>query len=291
MALLARGVVMRFVFLFFWLVALAVQPAHANTPAAEYQTLEQQIAALAASAPGEYGIAALDLDTGQTVSFNGNTPFPMASTVKVAVAAAYLSQVDHGRRALTDKIGSRTAGQLIDVMLTRSDNAATDLLLENLGGPRALDEWLRWHGLSNIRVDRTIAQLLRDRRDLKDPRDSSTPLAMISLLHRIETGQVLKPESRDYLLQTMARCITGRNRIRGMLPPGTPVQHKTGTLSGFTGDVGFITLADGRRIAVAMFARGGVNRARTIAAAARAIYDSFAAKVEPLVAAASFSAP
>jgi beta-lactamase class A len=74
----------------------------------------------------------------------------------------------------------------------------------------------------------------------------------------------------------MSRCITGRNRIRGLLPAGTRVEHKTGTLSGLTGDVGFITLQDGRRIAVAMFARGGSNRPRTIAEAARAIYDGFA---------------
>ena len=61
----------------------------------------------------------------------------------------------------------------------------------------------------------------------------------------------------------------------GAAAPGTPVEHKTGTLNGLTDDVGFITMPDGRRIAVAMFARGGTNRPRTIAEAARAIYDGF----------------
>jgi beta-lactamase class A len=74
----------------------------------------------------------------------------------------------------------------------------------------------------------------------------------------------------------MSRCHTGRNRIRGLLPIGTQVENKTGTLSGLSTDVGFITLPDGRRIAVAFFARGGTNRPRTIAEAARAIYDGFA---------------
>jgi len=273
-----------------WLLALVAQPAWAYPQAAGFQTLEQQLGAMAASAPGEYGIAAVDLSTGSMVSFNGSTPFPMASTMKVAVAAAYLSQVDHGRRSLSDTIAGRTAAELIELMLTRSDNPATDILIENLGGPKAVDEWLRWHGMTDIRVDRTIAQLLRDRRDLKDPRDSATPIAMVTLLSRIDRGDMLKPESRDYLLQTMGRCITGKNRIRGLLPPGTRVEHKTGTLAGLSGDVGIITLADGRRIAVAIFGRGGTNRAQTIAATARAIYDGFGAQTQPVLAAAPVEA-
>ncbi|MEO7365512.1 MAG: serine hydrolase, partial [Sphingomicrobium sp.] len=83
-------------------------------------------------------------------------------------------------------------------------------------------------------------------------------------------------DSRDYLLGLMARCQTGKNRIRALLPAGTPVENKTGTLSGLTDDVGFITMPDGRRIVVAVFARGGTDRPRTIAQAARAIYDNFA---------------
>ena len=62
-----------------------------------------------------------------------------------------------------------------------------------------------------------------------------------------------------------------------MLPFGTLVENKTGTLSGLTTDVGFITLPDGRRIAVAFFARGGTDRPSAIARAARTIYDGFAA--------------
>jgi len=74
----------------------------------------------------------------------------------------------------------------------------------------------------------------------------------------------------------MRRCATGTNRIRALLPPGTPVEHKTGTLSGLSGDVAFVTMPDGRRIAMAIFARGGGNRPGVIATMARAIYDAFA---------------
>jgi beta-lactamase class A len=100
-------------------------------------------------------------------------------------------------------------------------------------------------------------------------------MAMVDLLRKIYKAEIIRPQSRDYLLDVMARCKTGKNRIRALLPFGTPVEHKTGTLSGYTSDVGFISLPDGRRIAVAMFARGGSNRPRTIAEAARTIYDGF----------------
>lgn len=259
-----------------WLLAFLAQPAAAAS-SPELVGLEQQLAALVAGRSGEFGIAALDLRTGKTVSINGNEPFPMASTVKVAVAAAYLTQVDHGRRTLDQRIGGRSAYSLMEAMLVHSDNYATDLLIRNLGGPQTVQQWVNWHGLTGISIDRTIAQLLRDRRDLRDPRDSSTPLAMIELLKKIETGNVLRPQSRSFLQVLMARCMTGKNRIRALLPPGTRVENKTGTLTGLTDDVGFITMPDGRRIAVAIFARGGTNRPRTIAEAARAIYDGFAA--------------
>ena len=87
-----------------WLLAFLAQPAAAAS-SPELVSLEQQLASLVAGKSGEYGIAALDLRTGKTVSVNGDQPFPMASTVKVAVAAAYLTQVDHGRRTLDQRIG------------------------------------------------------------------------------------------------------------------------------------------------------------------------------------------
>jgi len=270
---------MRFLVLLTWLAAFVAAPASAQV-SPKLQLLEQRLAAMARENPGEYGIAAMDLATGRTVSFNGDQAFPMASTMKIAVAAAYLAEVDAGRRSLDDMVGSATAGTLMDAMITRSDNRATDLLIGTLGGPASIDRWMRGHGLTGIRVDRTIAQLLSARRDLRDIRDSSTPTAMLALLRLIDTGNALRPESRALLIDMMRRCRTGSNRIRGILPPGARVENKTGTLSGYTGDVGYLTSPDGRRIAVAFFARGGENRPAVIATAARMIYDAFGADVQ-----------
>jgi beta-lactamase class A len=265
----------RFVAVLLAFLAFAGQPALAAGAASGSLTdLEQQLSSLHADKSADVGIAALDLNTGEIVSIKGDTPFPMASTVKVAVAALYLAQVDHGRRSLDDRISGVSARSLMARMLIHSDNRATDMLLKNLGGPTALHDWLQDHGVQGLRVDRTIAQLLSDKRDLWDRRDSSTPVAMVDLLKRIYKAELIRPQSRDYLLDLMAQCQTGKNRMKALLP-GVPIEHKTGTLNGLTDDVGFISLPDGRRVAVAIFARGGSDRPRTIAEAARAIYDGF----------------
>jgi beta-lactamase class A len=264
---------MRFVALVLTLLAFVAQPATAASSPA-LVSLEQQINSLVAGKSSDVGIAALDLTTGQSLSIKGDTPFPMASTVKVAIAALYLAQVDHGRRSLDDTINGVSARTLMRRMLIHSDNRATDILLKDLGGPSAVHAWLQENGIRGLRVDRTIAQLLADKRDLWDHRDSATPMAMVELLRRIYSAQLIKPKSRNYLLDIMAECETGKNRIKALLP-GVPVEHKTGTLNGLSDDVGFITMPDGHRIAIAIFTRGGTDRPRTIAETARAIYDGF----------------
>ena len=265
---------MRFIVVFLGLLAFALQPAEAAS-SPNLSSLEQQLKSVLSGASSDVGVAALDLTTGETVSINGNIAFPMASTVKVAVAAAYLSQVDHGRRSLSDRISGQTASSLMERMMIHSDNRATDILMRDLGGPQGIQKYVEFLGLYNFRVDRTIARLLADKRDLWDERDSSTPMAMVDLLRRLDKGKALKPESHSYLLDLMARCATGRNRMKALLPWGTRVEHKTGTLNGYTSDVGYITLENGHRVAVALFARGGSDRPRTIATVARAIYDGF----------------
>jgi beta-lactamase class A len=265
---------MRFTALLLSLFAFVAQPATAAS-SPNLAGLEQQLSYLVANKSTDVGIAALDLTTGESISVKGNTPFPMASTVKVAVAALYLAQVDHGRRSLDDTINGQSARSLMQRMLIHSDNRATDILLKDIGGPTALHNWLQQNGVTGLRVDRTIAQLLSDKRDLWDSRDSSTPQAMVDLLRRIYRAELIKPASRDYLMDLMSQCATGKNRMKALLPFGTPVEHKTGTLNGLTDDVGFITMPDGHRIAIAIFARGGSNRPGTIAEAARTIYDGF----------------
>ena len=295
---------------------VAVQPA----------SLAQQLRAIAAVPRGRVGIAAIDFATGRTVAVHGNERFPMASVVKLAVAAAYLAEVDAGRRSLTraitldesirsgsDGIGrlmphpgvTLSAATLIELMLTVSDNTATDMLIADLGGTAAVQRWLDRNRVAGVRIDREIARLVLDNLGLpmlagttaaqtlwasdplsveartvavagfdSDPRDTATPIAIARFLARIDKGEMLSPTSRSFLLEVMARCRTGADRIPAGLPAGTPVAHKTGTLLGISNDVGIVTLPDQRRIVISVFTRGiaeGPARAKVIADVTRAV--------------------
>jgi beta-lactamase class A len=258
-------------------------PAPATASSTDLISLERELSALVAQRSGEYGIAALDLRDGSSVAVNGDTPFPMASTVKLAVAATFLADVDAGRRSLGDMIAGRPAAKLLELMIVHSDNHATDLLLGALGGPATVQHWLWSQKITGMRVDRTIAQLLREHGHLADSKDVATPLAMVALLNKLDSGSVLAPTSRTFLIDLMRRCQTGTRRIRAMLPAGTLVEDKTGTLDGVTNDVGFINMPDGRRVAIAVFARGGRDRQPVIAQISRMVYDRFADAVRNAV--------
>jgi beta-lactamase class A len=113
-----------------------------------------------------------------------------------------------------------------------------------------------------------------------DPRDTSTPDAMARLLERIQRKDLLKQNSGELLLDILRRCKTGEARLKGLLPQGTVVAHKTGTIGGTTNDVGIITLPDGAgHVAIAVFVKASEKeipaRERAIAEVARAVHDFF----------------
>jgi beta-lactamase class A len=203
---------------------------------------------------------------------------------------------------------------LFRLMIEVSDNSATDVILRMAGGPETVTRRLREMGIQDMRVDRSEARTFADlsgipdtvpEADLSrwayfrmrdalpdetrqaarlrfgdDPRDTSTPDAMVDLLTRIHVGEGLSPASRDYLLNSMLASRSGPRRIKGLLPRGTPVAHKTGTLAGAINDVGIITLPDeAGHVAIAVFVytfnRTEWRRERTIAEVSRLVYDFF----------------
>nr|BCX01065.1 MAG: beta-lactamase [Bacteroidota bacterium] len=204
---------------------------------------------------------------------------------------------------------------LLELMMLISDNTATDICLRLVGGPEALRERLRqWGVAEGIRVDRPTKQLIADwlglgdrirARDWSltyfrtlqerldpeerrlaaarfdaDERDTATPMAMAELLGRLFRGELLSPRSTALLLDILHRCRTGENRLKGLLPAGTPVAHKTGTIGGTLNDVGILTLPDGAgHVAIAVFIKSSdrdtASRERAIAEIARAVYDYF----------------
>jgi beta-lactamase class A len=202
---------------------------------------------------------------------------------------------------------------LMELMLLISDNSATDILLEKAGGAAAVTRKMRSLGLNGIRVDRPTSGLIADWAGAKlpppaqmnpaavqaafaavtpeerraaalrfatDVQDTAFPDDMARLLEMIYHKRLHKPESAELLLDIMRRCQTGAARIKGMLPPDTPVANKTGTIGGTTNDVGIVTLPDNAgHVAMAIFVknapRTGDPSERTIAQVARATYDYF----------------
>ena len=278
---------------------------------------------------GVAGVAAQDMKSGAQVFFNGDQAFPMASTYKIPIAIAVLRRVDVGELRLADMIEiddeewvfsqviaanfihqglALSVANLLEVMITHSDNTATDVCLRLAGGPAAVTHQLAQLGIDGMRVDRSTGALLRDfygvesgRQNLAevvrfasanpalviaakpefeaDPLDKSTPRAMLSLLASLYQGRVLSEESTAFLLGAMARTVTKPERLGALLPKNTPVAHKTGTVGGVANEVGYITLPDQRTFAIVVFTRGSdtpvADRERAVAEVARTLYDYF----------------
>jgi beta-lactamase class A len=214
---------------------------------------------------------------------------------------------------LNDPGVSLSVLNLTELMLLISDNSATDLVLEAAGGPEAVNVRLRELGVDGISVNRPTIRLIADwsgvalppqeewspqgYRQLSravdadarraaaeafdaDPQDTATPDAMTLLLRKIWNGDALSDDRTAQLLDIMRRCMTGEGRIKGMLPRGTEVMHKTGSIGGTVNDVGIITLPnDAGHVALSVFikasSRTTEQREAAIAQIARSIYDYF----------------
>ncbi|MGH6785795.1 MAG: serine hydrolase [Novosphingobium sp.] len=283
------------------------QPVAAQLPRAYSSHLEALVASLADPAQGRIGVAAVELSSGRTVAVLGNQAFPMASTSKIAIVATFLDGVDRGRWRLSDqfplmvplpsaKFSSRvapvkqgamlSAQYLIERTIVNSDNQATDALLAAVGGPQAVNRWMRQTtGIAEFRLDRDIATLVRDDGAVNpavtvDSRDSITPLGMTRLLAGLYKGEWLSASSRAVLIGAMERCRTGKRRLPGQLPENAWIAHKTGTLSNTSSDVGIIRTPDGRAFAVAVYVTGQGGKAgrdAKIAALGRVLYDGYLA--------------
>lgn len=209
---------------------------------------------------------------------------------------------------------SLSVHNLLELMLLISDNSATDLVLKVAGGGAAVNARLAALGITGISVDRPTIHLIADavgvknlgpesgwslarfdslrrlttpadQRDARttfyqDRRDTATPEGMARLLAKISRGEALGPERTAQLLDIMLRCETGALRLKGQLPAGIPVRHKTGSLGiGVANDVGIIDLPDGGRVVVAVFVKESTRdvaaQELAIAQIARAAYDYF----------------
>ncbi len=257
---------------------------------------------IVAPAGGTVGFAAMDLATGRKLGLHEHQRFPMQSVFKLPIAVEVLIQVETGRLDLGRVVklgkadargglaggitvpGQRTIGELLEAMVVNSDNVACDKLLALLGGPRVVDARMRTLGVDGMTIRFSERQMGAGKAD-----NTATPTAMLVLLGKIARRELgLSEAGANRLADLLVRVTTGGKRLKGALPPGTIVAHKTGTSrteggkTDATNDVGLITMPNGNLFAIAVFVHASpadeTTREAVIAQLARAAYDTFSAK-------------
>lgn len=208
--------------------------------------LAERLAAIERAGGGRLGVAVFDSGTGRHATWRGDERFPMCSTFKLLAAALVLRRVERSAERLDRVVRYRagdlvpyspetekhvadgmTIGALCEAAITLSDNTAGNLLLASFGGPEALTAFARSLGDPVTRLDRTETSL--NTAIPGDPRDTTSPNAMLGDMRRLLLGQVLSTASRGQLLAWLEANKTGGSRLRAGLPPGWRVGDKTGS--------------------------------------------------------------
>ena len=221
--------------------------------------LAGDLAKIEGESGGRLGVAVLDTGTGGRWGHRADERFPMCSTFKLLAAAAVLARVDAGRERLDRRIRfeagdvvpyspitkDRAGGpgmsldELCEAAMTVSDNTAGNLLLASLGGPAGLTAYARSLGDEVTRLDRIEPDLNEARPG--DPRDTTSPAAMLSNLRTLVLGDALSAGSKDRLTTWLLGNKTGDTRLRAGLPKTWRVGDKTGSGEmGTTNDVGVV---------------------------------------------------
>ncbi len=283
------------------LIAIFILPLGAL---AQQSSLREQIIELSKPAKGIVGVSVLGLENRDTINVHGNAKLVMHSVIKLPIAMAVLHLVDSGLFTLDKTIkvkkkdlrpdtwsplrdkfpdgGEFTIRDLVTYMVSQSDNNACDIILNFLGGPEQVEDYIHMIKLTGINIEAGEEDMAKAW-EVQYTNWAKT-VDMVKLLDKIYNGNVLAPASKDFLIKIMQETTTGPKRIKGLLPAGTVVAHKTGTsptnaagLSPATNDVGVITLPNGKHVAIAIFVCNSTadeaTRESVIANIAKVVYD------------------
>jgi len=275
--------------------ALAV-PALAAPPVQSAATSEQ-LAELERRHGGRLGVAALDIGTGRRIGRRADERFPMCSTFKFLAAACVLARVDRKDERLDRRVvfakgdlvtyspvtkkrvggDGMSVAELCEAAMTLSDNTAANLLLASFGGPAVLTAFARSIGDGMTRLDRIETDL--NEAAPGDPRDTTTPNAMLDNLARLVLGGTLSESSRAQLAAWLVGNRTGDTRLRAGFPSGWRVGDKTGSGgNGTANDIAVVWRPEGAPLVVCAYLTGSPlapdERNGVIAAVARAVSAS-----------------
>ena len=270
-------------------------------------SLRTKIEHIVRAAHANVGVAVVDLHNNDTLTVNGNDTYPMQSVYKFPLALAVLSQVDKGTFSLQQTIRIRksdllpntwsplreryphgnisiTLGELLTYTVSESDNNGCDVLFRLLGGPRVVDQYIHSLGVMDIAIATTEEEMHRAWEI--QYRNWSSPAAMGQLLSLFYHDKILSIKSKEYLWQLMVNTKTGPGRLKGLLPKGAVVAHKTGSsganengIAAATNDVGIVSLPSGKHVAIAVFVSNCTAEEEAceqiIAEIANAVWDAY----------------
>ena len=253
--------------------AIAVPPAPASQFAGvvslgkEMPGLEPEIKALMARYSFlQTGMFFLDLDTGNYLDISGDRVFPAASTIKLPILIAFFQDVDAGKVSLDETLvmrrdlmtnGSGTmqyerAGtkysirETVTKMITISDNTATNMIIDSLGGRARLNQRFQSWGLK----DTVIRNMLGDFKGT----NTTSPKDLVRLLTLVANQKLLSSPSREQALEILRNTKT-RTLLPAGLAPGAEIAHKTGDIGFLIGDAGMIEMPNGKRYLAGIFVR------------------------------------
>ncbi|WP_051267269.1 serine hydrolase [Nakamurella lactea] len=234
---------------------------------------EQRVRDLVRPAPGRVAVVARAVPGGQGFSVAGDESFTSASLIKVPVLVSALQQVEAGALSLTQRVrvdtSPRVGGSgilaglsdvtdvsirdLLELMITISDNLATNLLIETLSVP-TIAASIEAAGLTNTALQRRLMDLQARSRGL-DNHTCATDMAL--LLEQIAVGEGLFGSADSYRL---AREVLARQQVNDRLPRQLPhgwvLAHKTGELDGVRHDAGFVTVDSSPVLVIAVLTEG-----------------------------------
>ncbi len=275
-------------------------------------SLRQNIQQIVSTKNATVGVAIIGNNGKDTLSLNGEQHFPMQSVFKFHIALVVLSQVDKGKFSLAQKVSIQgkdllpglyspirekypkgaklTLREIIEYTVSQSDNAGCDALLRLLGGPQVVEDYFAKNNFKDISI-KINEEVMQNNWDLQFQNWTTPKVANQVLSSFYENkNKALSSASHRFLWNVMKQTMTGKDRLKGQLPSGTVVAHKTGWsgtnketgITAAVNDIGIVFLPNGQHFFISVFVTNSKEDATTnekiIADIAKAAWDYFAVR-------------
>jgi len=257
---------------------------------AQKEDLRKEMLQIANSKRADLGIYISGIEDQDTISFNGEKQYPMQSVFKFHIAIVVLNEVDKGRLFLDQKIHvgkedlipntwspireeyphgtTLTLAEMLKYTVSKSDNIGCDLLLDLLGGTKTVNDYFHEKGYKDISILATEAEMHKDWPT--QFLNWITPNESNKILNAFYGEELLSKQSTGFLWKIMTETATGKKRIKGQLPEGTVVGHKTGSsgtnekgITAAVNNIGIVSLPNGKHFSISVFVSNSTEKLET----------------------------